>query len=458
MKLAEFLFKKTEYFFSLDIGTETVKGLIFSVTKEGKSKRITILGNAVRYLDFTELFKNYNSVSSTISSGFLQTGNNGSFFEAIKKATAKVIEEAYQNLEFHCKNKGLSREAKEGIHSMIVGLPANILKGRIYFYSFERKKPGTVIEEKEEEQIYENVTSRAKEKIAQFFSGVLGILPREIRFINLKIVEIKIDGYEVPTLFGYKGKKLTFKILATILSEYDFREIEGILGKRTNGTSENGDSVASKIVYPAESLALLVKNSRINGIFIDVGGSWTQLFVIDKGKINHIAELESGGKTFSQSISKHLGMNISDARVLKERYSQKLLSEEARGKIHEIVTPDVENWFRVLKRKLRERPFFLPNGWSNDKEKDYRVYYRGYSFPSDIFLFGGGSQLPEIQEILEEGEWESILLSSPRVKMLYPGDVSFWWMSAGNKKSTDITKSINNPKDITSILLCYYEQ
>jgi len=410
------LFKKEKekIFLGLDIGTEAVKAIIFSLS-EKKDKKITILGNSLSYFDSYGVFDSQD-------------------FEAdvIKKTISKTIKEAQEKVN-------------QKPNLTLLELPANILKGRIVFQSFKRKNSQSIIEKKEKEVIYQKILSKAQNEISQIFATESGILPKDIHFINVKILEIKIDGYVVPVLQGYDGKNLDFRILAIFLPKYYLENIKKIiqtliptdfyrddLGQgdfaKTNGGLE--------ILNLAEALPYFFRNRVVDGIFLDVGGNLTQIFLVNNGKLNNVDEFEIGGKTFSQALSQSLGMGISEARVLKENYSKGELSEEVRKRVREIFSQSLGDWFKNLKLKLKTQRIFDRGRKSG-----------GVLLPSTFFLFGGGSQLPEIQEILEEGNWEGFsFFTPPKVKFIYPNDF---------RNIQQISENLSNLQYTSTLLICY---
>ena len=398
------LFKKekAEIFLGLDIGTEAVKAIIFSFSGK-KDKKITILGNSFSYFDNYGIF-------------------NGKDFEAdvIKKTISKTIEET-------------KSKVNQKPNLTLLGLPANILKGRIVFQSFKRENSQSIIDKKEKEVIYQKILSKTQKEISQIFARESGILPKDIHFINLKILEIKIDGYIVPAIQGYDGKNLDFRILAIFLPKYYLENVK----KNIQGLIPGG----LEILNLAEVLPYFFRNRVADGIFLDVGGNLTQIFLVNNEKLNKVDEFQIGGETFSQALSQSLGLNIKEARVLKENYSKGELSEGVRKRVREIFFQSLEDWFKNLKLKLKTQMSFREEGVIVGAAK-------GSLLPSTFFLFGGGSQLPEIQEILEEGDWEGFsFFTSPKVKFIYPKDF---------RNIEDMTKKLNSPQDVPALLLCYY--
>ena len=429
------LFKKekAEIFLGLDIGTEAVKAIIFSFSGK-KDKKITILGNSFSYFDSYGIFNSKDFEADVIKKTISKTIEETKSKVNQKPSEAKPSESEDEGKPERGKLHRLPSEAKTSEAAdetksqrppnlTLLGLPANILKGRIVFQSFRRENPQSmIIDKKEKEVIYQKILSKTQKEISQIFARESGILPKDIHFINLKILEIKIDGYVVPAIQGYDGENLDFRILAIFLPKYYLENVK----KNIQGLIPGG----LEILNLAEVLPYFFRNRVADGIFLDVGGNLTQIFLVNNGKLNKVDEFQIGGETFSQTLSQSLGLEISEARALKENYSKGELSEEGvRKRVREIFSQSLEEWFKNLKLKLKTHSLL----------------------PSTFFLFGGGSQLPEIQEILEEGDWEGFsFFTPPKVKFIYPKDF---------RNIEDITKKLNSLQNVPLLLIAnYYDQ
>jgi len=379
--------KKEKLFLVLDVGTEAVKGLI---CKKENSKMV-VLGASTQYFERYGVF-------------------DGRDFETdvIKRAILKTIKQGWEKLP------------------VLVGLPPNILKGRIVWKFFKRDNPKKKISKGEQELIYQQVFKEAQKEIFQRFTKEFGILAGDIQWITQKILEIKIDGYPVSELQGYDGKDLDIKILATFLQKYYFENIKKIF--------EDLQLKIFKIIHLAESLPLVSGDKIGDGIFLDVGGQTTQIFLVKGDNLEQVNEFGTGGKVFSQELSEILGIDEESARTLKERYANKLLSSGGEKRIKEMFLEEKRTWYKDLKQSL-PREFF----------------------PSTIFLFGGGSLLPEIQEVLKE--------NGIRVKFIYPKDLKDIDPVRGYKDKVraqdkrtsngveDTIKNLKSPQYIPSLLI-----
>lgn len=364
----------------LDIGTETTKALLL----EDDSRKIKVLGSSMEYFDRYGVFDSRD-------------------FEAdiLKKTISKTIESL---------NKKTDRP-------IILGLPPTILKARVASQGLIRNNSEKIIDEKEEKKIYQKALEDCKKIISEAYSREFGILASDIQFINLKIQEIKIDGYRVSNIRKYHGRVMDFKVLATFLPKYYLEKMEKIV--------ESAGLKVGSINQEAEGLNVY-SQERPDGIFLDIGGSITQVFLTRNGILEKIGEFGQGGQIFSKAISETLGLTEQEARILKERYSRGELTRETSERVKDILTPALQIWFENLKLKLKE-------------------ITEGNLLPWNIIIFGGASQLPEIKKVLKSGDWKGLLFSGGLdVQIFFPKD-----------KIEREGKFLNNPQEIPSLLMSY---
>lgn len=432
MRTLFFKRKKEKIFLVLDIGTEAVKCLI---CKKEKSK-VFILGASVQYFEEYGVF-------------------DGKVFgmEVLKKAILKAIKEAYRNFIFFSEKKDRNSKGKDWKNfPVLLNLAPDILKARIVHQSLLREKDsGLRIARAKEKAIFQQVLKKAQEAISQSFSKEFGILAKELRWICLKILEIKIDGYPVPELRGYRGKKLEFKVLAIFLPKHYFEIIKRIFGDlglnifkiihiaeslpptflKQKGGGFTPTTFQKKV---ARDLTTALAGEIKDGVFLDVGGETTQFFLVKEKKIEKVNDFKSGGKLFSQKLSDVLGIDEESARILKERYANKLLNQESRKRIREIFLEEKRSWYQDLELRIKKDPLF-----------------------STVYLFGGGSLLPEISEVLKE--------NGKKVKFIYPKDLKNIDPLRGYKDKVraqdkrtskgveDLTKNLNSSQYVPSLLI-----
>jgi len=373
--------KKPEIFLALDIGTEAVKSLIF----KKEDDKNTILGKGLEYFEGAESFKNLDFPE-----------------EILKNTITRAIDQ-------------ISKIAKT--KNIFLGLPTDVLIAKIVSQNFERKNPKEPISQSEKKKIEEEVFLSIKNKIAQEFSQKTGFLPQDFHFSNLKILETKIDGYNVPSPLNLSGQNLEFRVLVVFLARYQLEKIGKIC--------QNLNLKILKIVHPVENLNCLFPDEKINAIYLDIGGKITNIFLVEKGKLTEISHFDRGGINFTEKLYQDLGLSFFDARTLKENYSHSILSEKVQKRMKEIFSDALRSWFENLKGNLKKFPQKL--------------------LPANFFLFGGGSLLPDISEILENGDWSNLtFFSQLKIEIVYPKNL---------KNFEDKNQIFSSPQDIPLILL-----
>lgn len=288
-------------------------------------------------------------------------------------------------------------------------LPADILKGRIIFKSFSRGNALKIIDKNEEENIYRSVLKQAQQSTSQIFFQNSGILPEELEFIELKILETKLNGYQVSDLRGRKGKDLEFRIFASFLPKFYLDNLKRDL--KTLGLK------SFKISHQAQNIGSISQQDEM--IAIEVREEFTQIFLRQNGKLTWIAEFDGGSNNFIRSLSHTFGLSPQGAKDFIERYLQRSLSEETRARLREIFLDIAKEWLFGLKSKLKE--------------------FKGLP-PSTFFIFGEGAEIPEIQEVLSEENWQ--------IKLIHPKVF---------QNIIDTTHTLNKPRDISLISLSYAE-
>lgn len=382
--------KKPEKYLVLDIGTSEVKSLVFQKDKN----YFVVLASSSSNFSSSPLVKDED--------GMIESKD---FSRDIIKKTILEAKEL------------LGKEFQNNYKKILISLPADVLRGRVSFQNFHRKQSEKIINKIEEKKIFDQIFKKAKKEISEDFSKKTGIMPKEFSFLDIKILDIKIDGYETPKILGYKGNNLEFNIFITVIVKHRFDNFKKIL-----------KSLKLKPVYlihQAEGLINVFAKEYPDTFFIDIGGYLTQIFLIKNGKLKKVKEFEWGGEDFSQAISQVLGVSKKRANLLKEKYSNSLLSENVRRRIKEIFNLPTNEWFFNLKSELLKENILLP---------------------SLVLIFGGSGVIPDIKEVLEKRYEELLFISEPEIKII---SSKYFQMIKDN------TNKLIDSKDVPILLTCW---
>jgi cell division protein FtsA len=143
------------------------------------------------------------------------------------------------------------------------------------------------------------------------------------------------------------------------------------------------------------------------GIFVDVGGGTTDVALLRGGGVEGTRMFSLGGRAFTRRLAKELGLSYEEAEARKLRHAERLLSPEQEAQVSRLLLADVEVQLRGLALCLRELA-------------------RGEVLPTNIYLCGGGSLLPELMDELRKNAWAEGLPfpREPRSRLLSPHDVA----------------------------------
>jgi cell division protein FtsA len=131
-------------------------------------------------------------------------------------------------------------------------------------------------------------------------------------------------------------------------------------------------------------------NRDFSAIFIDIGGGTTDIAIVEKGNVVETKMFAFGGRTFTKELSRVLDIEYRFAEQRKIKYSKKELNKELARDVQKVVYPVAKLWMKTLKSAF---------SYCDDID----------SFPTQIYLCGGGALLPEIKEVMLEFPWKKFL-------------------------------------------------
>lgn len=294
--------------------------------------------------------------------------------------------------------KGLHLE-KGNLPQILLNPSPEVFKGRIAKINYERKKKKE-ISPKEEETIIKSVLKQGERKAKAAAGHSLHCPINEFQTLEMRVVEENISGYPVKTILGHRGSDFEFRVLSLFLLKHIsgiLYDLEEILGSRD-----------FKIVHPVQGLVSWLKGkNEFSGMFVEIGPNFSQVFLIEKGVLKWMTELDLGGNIFNRALSERLGLSEREADNLKNRFGEKGFSRGTEKIVEEILSKPLTTWFSRLKKEL--------------KRSQYEFHF---VFPEGIYLFGQESLLLIIKKILRRGDWDHLaILESPRVNFLAPRDL-----------------------------------
>jgi cell division protein FtsA len=376
---------------SLDIGTEFVKALIFSVDADGIGH---VKGVGRQHQKLSDM------QGGTITD------------------IAGVIANCERALEQAAEQAGFLPD------HVIMGIAGELVKGTTTAVTIQRPQPTIKITLTELQKIIGDVQKRAFDKAREIIGFEAGMDLVDVRLVNAAIVDVTIDGYRVANPIGFQGKEVkvgVFNAFAPLVHLGAYETVAEEL--KLDLLSVAAEPYAVSRLYGPET------TQEFSAIFMDIGGGTTDIAVVQNGGVVGTKMFAIGGRAFTKRIAQVLGVSFAEAERIKINYSHGKTNLEDTELIKHALASDCNVWLSGVELTLSE---FMTNE----------------HLPSRILLCGGGSALPEIRALLKNGDWyESLQFTRrPSVSLIHPSEVG---------TIMDETGKLTEPQDITPMALAH---
>ncbi len=393
-KSSKKILQSTDNIVALDIGTELLKGVLFSANKFGvnikKVSRIEQQQHAMRSGIITNLDTVLANCRLTMSS-----------------LTDRLDPEEYPK-------------------HIVMGIAGEYVQGVSIVINYQREENfDKEVTEKEERNILNQIESKIESNGKQDLGQRIGLMNEDIDILHITKTGLEIGGMPVDSLVGYKGRDVKLNYYASFAPKTYVEALK----KVSSELNMNSLGIVSQPFAVARAFAGS-SNKDFSAIFVDIGGGTTDIAVVEKGNIIDTKMFAFGGRTFTKEISKMLNIEYRVAEQRKIKYSKKELNKELSREVQKIVYPVARLWMKTMKVALAS---------CEDVS----------SFPSQVYLCGGGSLLPEIKEVMLEFPWKKALPFAvvPKIEFFTPEKLD---------QITDSSKDLRNVFDITPASLAKF--
>lgn len=354
--------RQGEVYVALDLGTEQIKALVCGQEND----RCAIFGSG------KSIHKN-----GTMRGGMVI--NIPGVFLDVQTAVNAAIQQS-----------GLQPQ------KMVMSLSGDLVKSLVTTVHYHRARPEAPIDANELKNIIYKSQWKAFEQIRSLVAKEQEESQLGIKLINTTIVDIRIDGYKVSHPLGFQGGVTTLSIFNAFAPLVHLGAMQAL-------ADELRLSLVSIAAGPyALTKSLLVDNPEFSAIFIDIGGSMTDIAVVSEGGIFGMQNFALGSTAYTKNLANALKISSERAEQIKLDYCDGLLDKRSEAKIKTILKDTAALWVRGVSESLDE-------------------FSHLDVLPNKIFLSGGGATLPEVKNILLTKAWAEHL---PFVKKPYPAVVS----------------------------------
>jgi cell division protein FtsA len=358
-----------EYVVALDIGTENVKALIGKFGEEGE---IEIIG----------MGRAHQSLSD------MQAGAIADIASVVENCD-KALNQAEQ-------------EAGVSVRTAVIGIAGELVKGTTTTVRVSRKNPTAPLDVAEMEKIIKLVQERAEEKAKKQLAMELGGKAVEVRLVNSALVSIDIDGYPVTNPIGFQGKDVIVQLYTAFAPLIHI----GALERTAAELDLDLLAVAAEPFAVARSIIGNNPNQSLSTILMDVGGGTTDIAVVNEGGVQGTKMFGIGGRAYTRSIERDLGVDFEEAERLKLGLGTNTVTAAKEKEIDTALEKTLDVWVTGIELALGE-------------------FDKLDHLPHQIFLCGGGSSLDMLLDELQNSVWYKALpfTRKPVVSLIKPDQV-----------------------------------
>lgn len=376
-----------KYVVGLDIGTEFVKALVGKVDGD----KIEIIGAGRAHQSLSDM----------------QAGAISDIAGVVNNCD-KALGEA-------------EKQAGVSARPAVIGIAGELVKGTTATIKCRRREPTLEMDIDEVKRIISLVQTRAEQKAKQQLVWELGGKDVDIKLVNSALVGIEIDGYPVTNPVGFKGKDVVVQLYTAFAPMIHI----GALERTAKELDLDLVAVAAEPFAVSRSVIGDDANASMNAILMDVGGGTTDIGVISDGGVQGTKMFGIGGRAFTRSIERDMGVSFEDAEELKLGLST---NKAPREKVQEIEA--------ALKKTL--------SVWRSGVELALGEFSQLDHLPHRLLLCGGGSSLDMLMDTLGSSDWYKDLpfTRKPVVQHIHPNQV------VGIK---DLTGHVNDHTFITAM-------
>lgn len=337
-------------FFTIDIGSNSIKCLVFEFNENEKNK-VKLIGSAKEILE----------------PGLVRAGNIIEI-EKVAESLDIALFRATENLEQEVSNAIFGVGGDLCINLTTTARVKRELKNKIEAFEFD--------------EINEKLVAAAHTKAQEIIYKTTGNPDIDIDLITSATVYTKVDGTYVESYDALSGQNIEHAMFTSFSPGYHLNSISQV----SSMLKLDIKAITSNMYAFTQSLKYGSDSKQLDGILVDIGGDKTEIDVIFSGGIVTAKILPIGGNHLTIALSQETGLTFTEAQRKKHDYTYGNLAE---GEIISIETP------------LNEATSI----WLNGLELLFTEFNGVKTFPTDIFLVGGSSKLPLISEALQTKPW-----------------------------------------------------
>ena len=375
---------------ALDIGTEFAKALVVSVDRDEAGRLVGVVrGSGRQRQGLTHM------QSGTVSD-----------IDAVVANCRIAMDEA-------------RTAAGRRPMAAVIGIAGELVKGATSTMTTRRDDPRAPLSEAELERLVTRAQERALHEAEERIRWESGLDRLDVRLVHAAIVEMRIDGYPVSNPIGFTGAQVElhlFNAFAPMVHLGALQSVADALELQLLGVIAEPYAVAT-CLDPGEL-------GDAGAVFVDVGGGTTDVALVRGGGISGTKMLALGGRAFTKGLVERLGVSFAEAERAKLA-----VGEDGAAEVRQTLLADARIW--------RDGIELMIGDLAGEE-----------LLPGRLLLCGGGADLPQVREVLDEdGWWERLPFARrPKVRALGPDEVM---------GLRDATGTLGSRQDVTPMALAH---
>jgi cell division protein FtsA len=213
---------------------------------------------------------------------------------------------------------------------------------------------------------------------------------------------MEIDGYVVTNPVGFQGKEVVVQLYTAFAPLIHIGALEQVARQLDMDLL----AVAAEPFAVSRSVVGDDSDSTISAVLMDVGGGTTDIAVLNEGGVQGTKMFGIGGRAFTRSIERDMGVTFDQAESMKLALSKGATSGRTKDQTERALTKTVKVWRSGIELALEE--------------------FQGLDhLPHNILLCGGGASLDLLVDELEQSSWYRDLpfAKKPSIRYITPESV-----------------------------------
>lgn len=202
--------------------------------------------------------------------------------------------------------------------------------------------------------------------------------------IGYSVVNYYLDDSFIENLEGHKGEKMGVDLLATFLPQIVVDSLYAVV-------SRAGLQVSNITLEPIAAINVAIKENLrlLNLALVDIGAGTSDIAITKDGTIVAYAMTSTAGDELTESLSQNFLLDFDSSEKLKVNLNTQETHEfqDIVGVIHRLSTDEIITSIEDIIDKLAK------------EISEEIIKYNGKS-PSAVFLIGGSSQIPKLNEYI----------------------------------------------------------